>query len=78
MLQDIKKELYAAKGRERGILRKELRGREQKVGRDLLQTSDVIVATCTVVGSGSILDLIEDKEFFGIGMDSTYFRRTVL
>ena len=68
MLKDLKKEMYAAKGRERGMLRKELRSREGKCAKDLLATSDVVIATCTVVGTGSILDLIDDKEFFGLAI----------
>ena len=68
MLKDLKKEMYAAKGKDRGLLRKELRSREAKCAKDLLSTSDVIIATCTVVGSGSILDLIDEKNFFGLAI----------
>ena len=52
---------------QKGILRKELRSREQKSAKDLLSTSEVIVATCTVVGQGSILDLMDEKDSFDKG-----------
>ena len=63
VLTDLKKEIKTAQGRERGELRKELRQREQKICKEKLESATVIVGTCTVVGFGSILDVLEPNHF---------------
>lgn len=41
----------------------ELRSREQKICKEALENADVVCATCTVVGEGSILDILKPKHF---------------
>jgi DNA polymerase alpha-associated DNA helicase A len=64
----LKSDMYAASGRERGELRKELREREKKCSAEILSNSQAVVATCTVVGMKSILDVISDPEHFGLAI----------
>ncbi|CBY22355.1 unnamed protein product [Oikopleura dioica] len=68
MLRGLKSDMYAASGRERGELRKELRDREKKCSTEILANSHAVVATCTVVGMKSILDVISDPEHFGLAI----------
>jgi len=63
VLDELKTEMYQAKGRERGELRKELRSREEKICKETLESADVVIATCTVVGDGSILDILKASHF---------------
>ena len=41
----------------------ELRAREEKICKEALENADVVCATCTVVGDGSILDILKPKHF---------------
>ena len=62
-MAELKQEIYDARGREKGELRKELRTREKRICLEQLTGADVIVATCTVVGNGSILDTLPSGHF---------------